>query len=266
VTQGSRRWAARIGRAGYAARAAVYGLVATIALDAARRYDPREPRGVIGALRKLAERPGGRLLLAMLAAGLAAQVVWRGVQATTDIERTPGHAPRWWTRLGWSFIGLFYASLFVRAVGFVFHRPSAGGALKRSLVTRALDYAPGRALVFGIGAGLVVFAVVELWKAWRVTFMADFDERALGPRRRRFVCWLGRAGLVGRAFVFAAGGVMLARSAWRARMEVLGTGGVLRELVAVPFGQTLVAAIAVGLFAYAALMIFEAAWRRNVRL
>jgi len=265
VTEDSRRWASRIGRAGYAARAAVYCLVATIALDAARRYDPHEPRGVIGSLHKLAEQPGGRLLLAMLALGLAAQVVWRGMQALTDIERAPGGKPRWWTRVGWSFIGIFYGSLFIRAVGFVFRHRSAGAGYKRSLLGRLLAYAPGRALVFGIGAGLVVFAVVELVKAWRATFLADFDRDALGPARRGLVVWLGRVGLVGRALVFGAGGVLLARSAWRARADTIGTGDVLRHLVAGPFGQPLVAAIAVGLFAYAALMIFEAAWRRNVR-
>jgi hypothetical protein len=55
------------------------------------------------------------------------------------------------------------------------------------------------------------------------------------------------------------------RSAWRARADTIGTGDVLRHLVAGPFGSEIVAAIALGLFAYAALMIFEAAWRRNVR-
>jgi len=251
---------------GYTARAAVYCLIGAIALDAARRYDPHEPRGIIGALHKLADRPGGRVLLALLAAGLLAQVVWRGVQALTDIERPHGHPPRWWTRFGWSCIGIFYASLFVRAVEFVFHRHGDGGVHKRSLVKRALEHTSGRAVVFGIGIGLLVFFVVELWRAWRAPFIADLDDRALTGARRRVVSVIGRIGLIGRGLIFGAGGVLLVRSAFSERADTIGTGDVLRHLVAGPFGPPLVAAIAVGLFAYAVLMIFEAAWRRNVRV
>ena len=265
MTQDARRWAGRIGRAGFAARAAVYCLVAALALDAARRFDPREPRGFVGALHKLAERPGGRVLLSLLAAGLLAQAVWRGVQALTDIERPHGRAPRWWTRIGWSFIGIFYASLFARAVAFVFHHHGGGYAEKRSLVARALVHPSGRVVVCGIGVGLLVFFGVELWRAWRASFLDDLDTAALTPGRRRAISVIGRIGLVGRGLVFAAGGVLLLRSAWRERADTIGTGDVLRHLVAGRFGPPLVAAIAFGLFAYAVLMIFEAAWRRNVR-
>ncbi len=266
VTTDARRWAGRIGRAGYAARAAVYCLVGALALDAARRFDPREPRGIIGALHKLADRPGGRVLLVLLAAGLLAQAIWRGVQALGDIEHPHGRAPRWTTRFGWGCIGVFYASLFVRAVGFVFHRHGAGVAQKRSLVARVLEHESGRVLVVGIGVGLIVFFVRELVCAWRGSFLDGLDPPALSRGRRRAVSIIGRIGLVGRGLVFAAGGVLLIRSAWRARAATNGTGDVLRHLVAGPFGPPFVAGIAVGLFAYAALMICEAAWRRNVRV
>jgi hypothetical protein len=265
VTGGSRRVAGIVGRVGYAARAAVYCIIAAIALDAARRFDPNEPRGVIGGLHKLADQPGGRLMLGLLAIGLAAQVAWRAVQTFTNIEQPHGHAPRWTTRFGWSCIGVFYASLFARAVGFLFHHDGDRGAHKRHFVLRVLAHASGRAVIYGVGIGLMVFAVVELYKAWRVTFLDDFDRRALPRRRRLTLIIVGRVGLVGRGFVFGAAGLMLVRSAWRARADTIGTGDVLRHLVAGPLGSAIVAAIALGLFAYAALMIFEAAWRRNVR-
>ncbi|MCU1282435.1 MAG: hypothetical protein JWM53_5981 [bacterium] len=265
MTPDSHRWAGRIGRAGYVARAAVYCLIAALALDAARRYDPHEPRGVIGALHELANRTGGRLLLGLLTVGLLAQVVWRAVQAVSDIERPHGRAPRWWTRIGWSLIGLFYASLFVRAVSFMLRLHSDGGAHKRSLVSRALAHPSGRMAAFGVGAGLFIAAVVELVKAWRGSFLDDFDRRRLSRARWRALSVVGRIGLAGRALVFAAAGVLLVRSAWRARADTIGTGDVLRHVMTGPFGQPLVAIIAVGLFAYAALLVGEAAWRSNVR-
>ena len=265
MTQASRRWAGRIGRAGYAARAAVYCLVAALALDAARRFDAHEPRGVVGALHALANQTGGRLLLGLLAVGLLAQAVWRGVQALTNIEAVHGHSPRWWVRVGWGFIGLLYASILVRAVGFMLRLRSGGGGHKRSLIARGLEHPFGRAVAFGIGAGLVVYAVVELWKAWRATFLDDFDRRALTRSRRRALALVGRVGIVGRAGIFAAAGVLVVRSSGRARADTIGIGDVLRQLMAGPLGAPLVAVLAVGLFAYAALMVAEAAWRRNVR-
>ena len=265
MTLDSQHWCGWIGRAGYAACAAVYALVAAIALNAAWRFDPKEPRGAIGALHKVAERPGGRLLLALLAIGFGAMAVWRGVQATTNIERPHGRPARWWMRFGFAAVGLSYALLFARSVAFIF-RLRHGAGHKRSIVAAALRHPSGRALVFAIGAGLIVFAVVELWKMWRARFLDDFDRNALATRRRlTAVTWIGRIALVGRAFVFGAGGFLLARSALRARADVIGTGDVLRHLFAAPFGQPLVAIAAIGLFAYAAFMLLEAAWRRSVR-
>ncbi len=113
--------------------------------------------------------------------------------------------------------------------------------------------------------GLLIFAAVQGVKAWRASFMQDFDARALTAARRRALAVIGRIGLAGRGLMFGAAGVLLLRSAWRARADTIGAGDVLRHLMAGPYGQPLVAAIAVGLFAYAALMIGEAAWRRNVR-
>jgi hypothetical protein len=264
VTNDARRWAGRIGRAGYAARAAVYCLVAALALDAARRIDPAEPRGLVGALRELVARPGGRALIALLAVGLLAQALWRAVQAFSDVERPHGHPPRFTTRIGWSFIGVAYGALFVRAVRIV-AEPHARGGDKRSLVARALGYQSGRVVAYGIAVGLLVFALVELVRGWRGSFLDDLDERALAGPRRRVMAVIGRVGVLGRALVFAAGGLLLARSAFAARADTIGVGDVLRHLLAGPFGQPLVAALAIGLFAYAALMAGEAAWRRNVR-
>ena len=102
-------------------------------------------------------------------------------------------------------------------------------------------------------------------RAWRASFLDAFDRSALAePKRRAAVRWIGRAGLVGRALVFGSGGVMLARSALRARADTIGTGDVLRHLFGEPFGQLIVFVAAMGLFAFAAHLATQAAWRRSV--
>lgn len=266
VTSGTRRTCAWIGRAGYATCAAVYALVAVIALDAARRLDRREPRGPVGALHRLAEHPYGRVLLVLFAVGLCAQAVWRGVQALGDVEHPHGRVPKWWMRVGFALVGVAYVPIIARAFAIVFAVQRHAGAT-RSRVALVLAHPAGRALVFAIGGGLVVWAVIELWKAWRATFLDALDRDAVAtPRRRAVVAAVGRIGTAGRALVFGAGGLMLARSAFRARADTVGTGDILRHLFAAPFGQPLVAAAALGLLAYAAFMTLQATWRKSVQL
>jgi hypothetical protein len=141
----------------------------------------------------------------------------------------------------------------------------SGGTDKRSLVARGLASVEGRVIAYGVAAGLLVYTGYELWKVWRAPFLSDFDPQKLDRLRTRALRLLGRIGLFGRSVMYGAAGVLLARSTWRARADTIGTGDVLRHLMASRFGRPLVAVIALGLFAYAALMVGEAVWRRNVR-
>jgi hypothetical protein len=67
-----RRWTERWGRLGIAARGLVFGVVGTFLVRAALEYDPREARGLGGALQALARQPLGPWLLGAVALGLVA--------------------------------------------------------------------------------------------------------------------------------------------------------------------------------------------------
>jgi len=60
-----------MGRIGYAARAIVIALSGVFFIVAAVQHDPEESKGLSGALQELAERDGGRLVLWLVAIGLA---------------------------------------------------------------------------------------------------------------------------------------------------------------------------------------------------
>ena len=68
----ARKWTERWGRLGIAARAIVFGVVGTFLIRAALQYDPKEARGLGGALQTLAQQPLGRWLLGAVALGLVA--------------------------------------------------------------------------------------------------------------------------------------------------------------------------------------------------
>jgi hypothetical protein len=68
----ARTWTERWGRLGIGARGIVLGVVGTFLIRAALEYDPREARGLGGALQTLAQQPLGPWLLGAVALGLIA--------------------------------------------------------------------------------------------------------------------------------------------------------------------------------------------------
>lgn len=74
-------WVVPLGRAGFAARAVVFLVVGAFLLVAAWQADPREARGLGGALVALQGQPYGQVLFALVAAGLAAFGAFNFAQA-----------------------------------------------------------------------------------------------------------------------------------------------------------------------------------------
>jgi len=75
------RWTTQIAFVGLIARAVVFGLVSWFFFRAAIQYDPKEAKGLDGALRELVDAPYGRWLLGLVAAGLFAYGVFCLIQA-----------------------------------------------------------------------------------------------------------------------------------------------------------------------------------------
>ncbi|ATB33908.1 DUF1206 domain-containing protein [Melittangium boletus] len=72
-------WAMHVCKGGIIARGAVFVMMGGFFLLAALHSNPREARGLDGALAALAEQPFGTLLLALAAAGLVAYAVYMAV-------------------------------------------------------------------------------------------------------------------------------------------------------------------------------------------
>jgi hypothetical protein len=68
----TRRWVVPLGRFGFVARGGVFLMIGAFLIEAAAHANAREARGIGGALRAVQEQPHGRVLLGLVAAGLAA--------------------------------------------------------------------------------------------------------------------------------------------------------------------------------------------------
>jgi hypothetical protein len=76
-----KRWATRLGKIGLAARGLVFCTIGYFLIQAALDYNPREVRGLGGALRAIATQPHGKVLLGIVAAGLAIYGFYMMVEA-----------------------------------------------------------------------------------------------------------------------------------------------------------------------------------------
>ena len=70
-----------VGILGHLARMIVFGLIGAFLFRAAWEFDPKEARGLDGALLEVAQQPYGGLLLGAVAVGLFAYALYCFVQA-----------------------------------------------------------------------------------------------------------------------------------------------------------------------------------------
>lgn len=244
-------WVPPLARIGYAAKGIVYILVGWLAFSAAAATG--QPEGATGALARLADEPGGRLMLHAIALGLLCHVSWRVVQALLDPEH-PGRDGRLGMRLFYAMSAVVYGSLAVAAWQ-VARDGSAGEEGAEVWVAKMLAQPFGAWLVMVAGAGIVAYGVHQLLKGWR----GDVDKRmSADPRVARAVHLAGRFGTAARGMVLLPIGwfVFNAGREYRAA-EAADTGEVLSMLDS----GWLLGLVGLGLLAYGLHQLAKARYR-----
>src|SRR3954470_19134602 len=99
-----------LARFGYGARGAVYALVGGLALLAAVGSGG-QTGGSRSALQSLLGQPFGKVLLGLIAIGLASFAIWRMVEAIADADHRGGSGKALAIRAGRALSGLIYAGL-----------------------------------------------------------------------------------------------------------------------------------------------------------
>lgn len=223
----------RLERAGLLARAGLYVLLGLVAAEVA--FGRREPGE--GALQAIAAQPLGRVLLGVLAAGLAAYAAGGAVEAV--------RGRRLRERLAAAAHGGWNAALAIAAGATAAGGGSRGGSRRAAAELLGLPF--GRELVVAAGLGILAFACWNVWAA------------AAGRRRAGAEKGAGAAGHLARAAVFGLVGAFLVEAGWRYDpSEAVGLDGALAEVAAQPYGAVALVALAAGLWAYGAYLALRA--------
>lgn len=244
-------WIRRFGRFGYMAKGVVYGMIGILAALAA--FGPEgETTGTSGALQSIAEMPFGEVLLWIIGIGLIGYIVWDFIKAIKDPENEGTDAKGLIKRTGYFISGIIYANLAFGAIKLASHTGNAGGGdSEQTMSTKLMEQPFGVWLVGLVGAIIIGYGLYELFSGVKEKFMEKFKTNEMNAKERKIARISGKVGLIARGVVLTMVGFFFIKTAYTHDPEhSKGLGGALDEMASQPFGQFLLAMVAVGLILY----------------
>ena len=248
-----------LSRAGFVARALIYGIIGLLALELATRQGGKITNQQ-GALRSVEQHPFGHFLLALLAVGLGGYALWRLFRAALGHGREG--ADHGIARLGALGSGLVYGAMCVVAVQ-ILTGPATSGKGAKKTAGDVFSWPAGRWLVGIAGVVLAGVACYQLIRGLRKKFLADSKTDQMPQPVYKAFTVMGTIGHVARAVVFGLVAVFLIKAAYDYKAnEAIGLDGALGKLYDGAYGAWLLGAVAAGLIAFACFSLVEARYRK----
>jgi hypothetical protein len=255
----------RLARAGFASKAFVYAVVATLAIGEALGVVGFSPTDTRGAIVRIGEGLLGRGIVLALAAGFVGLGIWFVVEAAWNPRPSSNPIVGAVSRLGQVGGGLGNLGLAAWAAEYALASASAApsDALLESTTAEFLATAYGSVLVSIAAAILIVVGVRQIHVGAARVFESWLEVERMRPAVRRWGGRLATAGFCTQGLLFTSIGVSLAAAVAAQRAgQAEGFAGVLRAIAALPYGSALLAATGVGLLAYAGFAVIESAYKR----
>ena len=249
-------WLARLG---LFSRGVMWLTVGLLAVSVALGNNTKADKN--GALKAIADKPFGEVLLVVLAIGFLGYAAWRLLEGATGHRDEREEPKRWAKRIASLFRGGIYLFLAGSTVKFLFSQ--SGSDKTKPLTARVMSHTGGRTLVFCIGAGIVIGGLAMAYRGARQKFEKLIEGWKIPDGLRAVTKVVGTVGLIGRGLVFVLIGGFLVDAAWRFDPDkAKGLDASLKTLAGQPFGRALLFAAAVGLLAFSLWSFVEARYRK----
>ena len=229
-----------IARTGLIAKGVLYALLAVLALQIALGNSAEADSQ--GALRAVASRPFGTVMLVVLALGFTGYAGWQLRCAVKGDE--------WLPRLAAGARAVVWGALAFSAAKFVVRAGQRANA-EQSITARLLAHPVGPWLVGAAGVAIAVVGLMHLRHLRGHDYLDDL--KPIPETNRRLVSAVALMGIGAKAGVYFMAGAFLVRAAVNHRaMGGVGLDGALSTVARQPYGTYVLVAVASGLAAYAA--------------
>jgi hypothetical protein len=252
---------AALTRVGFLGFGVTHLVVAWIAVQIAVGRAPAEGDQT-GAFQLVREGPFGKVLLGVVAVGLAAMAAWQALEAAVG-HRDVRDGERVRERVMSAGRTAAYAFFAVAATKVLFSPGTSGADEKEKAANSLMDSGPGRLLVGAIGVGLVALSVGLAWYGLTRHFERHLRTWEMSAPTRRTMRWLGQVGYVTKAVAYGIVGVLVVTAAVKYDPEASrGLDAALREVADQPWGTGLLLVVALGLAAYGLFVLAQARYRK----
>ncbi len=254
----AKAWFRPFARIGYAARGLIYTVIGFFAATAA--IGSGETMGSRDALDRLLESGFGIAVAYILVLGLACYALWRTIQSVFDTDDHGTDAKGLAVRGGLITSAIAYSTLAFytasRIRGTSSDSESGGG------VADAIAGFVGTGIVSAvIAACLAGAAIAHVVKAVREKYADHIEADAA---KMKIIHPIAKTGLIARGAVFAILAFLVALQSWRGggTGDDVGSKQALDFVQSLPAGSWLLAAMGIGLLAFAAYSFTQALYRR----
>ena len=256
-----RAWLLYLARAGYAARGVVYVLVGILAFMAA--FGGQRAEGTRGALTWVMDEAWGPWLVGFVAIGLLGYALWRFFQSAMDADNHGTDAKGLTIRTGLFVSAVTHTLLAIFCFSVVWGSGGGGGGggdNTQTWTAELMSQPFGRWLVGIVGLCIVGAGIAQIVKGAKKGFEKYMH---IPVEHRSWAIPTSQAGLIARGIVFLMiGGFFLVAAYQADPSEAKGLQESLATLQQQPFGPWLLAAMGIGLIAFAVYSFLEAFYRR----
>jgi hypothetical protein len=248
------RWAAR---SGFAVSGLLHVLIGAIAIAVAVGAGSQEA-DQSGALKQVAETPGGIIVIWICAVGLAALGLW---EIVNGVLMPRGDDTKWTRRVASGGKAIAYGAICVTALSVALGARSSTSSNSKSLTATALATPGGVFLVIAIGLTVgiigISFAVIGIRQGFRR------DIRIPGGIIGVVTGSLGTFGYVAKGVALTVVGILFVVGALKSdASQTTGLDGALKALAALPFGEIVLFVVAIGLIAYGVFLGLKARYAK----
>lgn len=252
-------WVENYARIGLVSKGIVYCITGTLATMAAFNIAGGQASGKEKIFEFIYKQPYGRIMLSMIAIGLAGYVLWRFIQAIKDPDQK-GTNPRGIAdRIGYASSGIVYAIAAYYAGKMVTIGLIQDSSNEKELVIEKILHLPfGQWIVGGIALGFIGKGVYQVYRALTGKYKKYIKSHKLDNLSKAIYKRSGLFGYISRGIVFFILGYFFIKAAIESNPEqVEGTEGAFNFLEGSFLGAWLMGAVALGLLGYGVFMIIK---------